>query len=104
MDITPDFIQFFIDKAQAEIAELNKTKLYQSAQVDYLDRELHKLREEVVKLKEEYEAKLITLAAANSNLNEIKLPKVIEVKDDAAERWVELPKVPAFPIDPANRD
>jgi chromosome segregation ATPase len=90
MDITPDFIQFYIDKAQAEIAELNKTKIYQSAQVEYLDRELHKLREEVVKLKEEYEVQLKELKTINNKV--VDLPKVIEVKDVTADRWIDLKK------------
>jgi len=115
MEITQDFIQSYIDKAQNEIAELNKTKVYQSAQVEYLDRELQKLRDEVLKMKEEYEMKVTVLEvqlqeATTSNNNILErfglaqqIP-VVNVVEDVEERWVEAPKVPAIPIDPINRE
>jgi chromosome segregation ATPase len=105
MEITQDFIQSYIDKAQNEIAELNKTKVYQSAQVEYLDRELQKLRDEVLKMKEEYEMNIAALevqlrdALADTTANNIlqnfastQIPVSVPISmDDSPERWVEAP-------------
>ena|SRR5688572_21912765 len=108
MEITQEFVQFFIDKLQGEVGELNKTKIFQSAQIDFLEKQLKAVQAEVVSLNETYTTEI-------DNLKKLHMLELEELDAKHAETYAadklnkvlgaeqQYQGVSAFPIDPVDR-